>query len=452
MVSESVCIERWEEYFNREVAKRPELDRRLVEAIREQLVVKDKTSRRGWGNDGVHNEVMREEAMRCIAGASRTARERLRLMAYDELNAMAAGRRERSKSTSTAVEDDKELMATLDAEMDALAQECLAGAESSAVRSHEFENKPTGRPDRSGSALPTGCVKPPSRQASVIVRAGSEMGQCAASPRSTTEASRYPRLPLDLSGLTQEMLVSRLTTLASRFRDDKDYVAIRHEYVQVSFLLNELGLLAPVFRDQPRIPFKRADWGKFTQLLIDQIVIDLHWMWCRGERIKWRWAELERMFDLSVDFDGDAIASRVGAKNWSCDFRVEELATLSDRQQAQLLQLRSRALKKRFRELVEGERELGAGGRATRTKAAITPVRRAIANWAEVNHRVRGQEEMYEALWLAMELLGPDATKKQISELAALRCGVKPRDPKTVSDKLASLRAMLTKVGLSLRA
>lgn len=260
----------------------------------------------------------------------------------------------------------------------------------------------------------------------------------------------YPALPLCLEGVTNESLVERSIQIASQFRRNRDYNAIRAEFLHASLALNQLGMLAPVFRDQPKMPYKQAEWKKYTQLLIDQIVIDLHWLHCRGERLLPRWPELKSLLQRAAEFNCNAIAEQIAGRGWSCDFRVNELITVCPRQQAQLMQLRSNEMKERFRTLLEGKSELEAGKRTKRTKAEVSAVKMAIASWADGNHRVRGQEEVYESIWLAMRLLGSKAKPKEIAGLAAMRCGVRPLDRKTMMVKIETLRKVLDEAGIPL--
>lgn len=260
----------------------------------------------------------------------------------------------------------------------------------------------------------------------------------------------YPALPLCLDGLTHDAMVKRSVEVASQFRRDRDYSAIRAEFLHVSLALNQFGLLAPAFRDQPKIPYNKKEWEKHTQLLNDQIVIDLHWLHCRGERLLPRWPELKSLLQHAGEFDCDAIAQQIAKRVWTCDFRVNELITVCPRQQTQLMQLRSNEMKERFRTLLEGKSKLEDGKRTSRVKAEVSAVRMAIATWADGNHRVRGQEEIYESIWLAMRLLGSKAKPKEIANLAAFRCGAKPLDRKTVIGKVDTLRKVLDEAGIPL--
>lgn len=252
----------------------------------------------------------------------------------------------------------------------------------------------------------------------------------------------YPLLPLKIDDEDHDKLVERAVDIAVRFRRDRDYSAVRDEFIHVALALNQLGLLAPAFRDQPRIPYDKKLWSRYTQLLIDLIVIDCHWLFCRGERVSPRWAELKGVFDCATPFDCALIAEQVGAKNWTPDFRVDELIRLSRRQQLQLVQLRGEAVRQSFRVVLDGGRAF-EDGKAKRIRPLIADVGAKITDWADRNHRVQGHEMMYESLWLASALLGDDASVRDVGELAALRCGRPPLDRKTVAGKLKVLRNVL---------
>ena len=260
------------------------------------------------------------------------------------------------------------------------------------------------------------------------------------------ERLTYPPLSHTQPLTPHETLLSRATELASEFRSYRDYDTIRDEFVRTSLALNQFKLLAPVFRDQPRMPFKKSEWGHYTLLLIDQIVIDLHWLHTRGEQVKPRRPELKALLSLSNTFDCAAIATELAAQNWSSDFRVQELIFISDRQQRQLMQLRTKKLKEDFRVLLEGRGRQGST--SERVAATVAKVRMVIVNWADRTHQIRGHEDIYESLWVARKLLGPTASNDDISELAALRCGTLPLDRKTVAGKLKRLDEKLFEAGV----
>ncbi|MBU1691135.1 MAG: hypothetical protein KJ958_07035 [Gammaproteobacteria bacterium] len=279
-------------------------------------------------------------------------------------------------------------------------------------------------------------------------KATPKVAEIAPSPKKAE--IKYPELPLDLSNLSHEHLVSMANELACRYRREKEYWEIRDEFVFVSLALNQYGLSAPAFRNQPRIPHfmnKRDD--SHEQLLIDQIVIDCHWVYCSREEVAVLWPELKVMFDHESPFDCIVVCTQMAAKNWSKEFRADELLRLSNRQQHQLMQIRGEKLKDQYRRLTEGGKQLNPEGRSTRFPAQVLPIRKAITEWADRKHQVRGHQDMYQALWVARELLGSDAPIKHIADLAALQCGIKPLSARTVADKLKLLDTILDAAGIS---
>ena len=308
---------------------------------------------------------------------------------------------------------------------------------------------------RYNSAAQVGLNKPvaaPDTEKTAIVRHGGVHDLHEGIKGTETAASSqiddfpYPDLPLDLSNITHEQLVDRSENLASQYRKRKDYLAVRDEYLFISFALNQFGLLAPLFREQPRIPFLDKDRNQsHDQLLIDQIVIDFHWIWSRGDRVaSSQWTELKRLFSKDY-FDCTEVAESYAHKKWTSDFRAAEMLCLTRRQQVQLVQLRNNGLKEQYRRLIEGKSGYDSvTRRSKRTRAKFFVVRSTINDYVDRNHRLIGQEKVYEALWLARELLHQDASLAQIAELVALQLGVKPLAPKTVSDKLVVLDKILS--------
>ncbi|MDR6539474.1 hypothetical protein [Variovorax soli] len=263
-------------------------------------------------------------------------------------------------------------------------------------------------------------------------------------PKSSSAAIKWPTLPLNTSEVDHQHLVLRLTEITSHYRTHHSYATVRSAFVETSLLLNQLGLLAPAFREQPSIPrVVKARTNSHTQLLIDQIVIDCHWLHSRGEKVQPRWNELRRVFSSRSKFNCSEIAERLAAKNWKTEFRANDLLLLNDRQQMQLAQLCTAAKKEARRTLFEGSRDFGSTGMVSRIPARVTSVRLAINNWADRTHQIQGHEDMYQALWVARELLGPAASHPQIAEFAGLQCGCPPLHPRTASEKLRRLQEVL---------
>lgn len=263
-----------------------------------------------------------------------------------------------------------------------------------------------------------------------------------------TALTHDSHLSAEYSCTLHEELVDSLIQVACLYRKEKDYLKIRDEFMRISLALNSIGLLAPIFRDQPRIPFLKKDrQSSHDQLLVDQIVIDCHWLWSRKEPVPAIWPELNRIFQNLTHFDCDAAATTIATRKWSSGFRADDLLTLTPRQQAQLVQLRSQDLKDKYRLLVDGKPRRGS---TIRSRAMLSVVRSAIYAWADKNYRIKGQQDMYESLWLARELLGSKPSYASIGELAGLRCGKKPLSAKSVSDKLSNLDKELLAIGLTL--
>lgn len=235
-----------------------------------------------------------------------------------------------------------------------------------------------------------------------------------------------------------------VSSCAQRYRAGEDYSAIRNEFVAASMAANCFGLSAPVFRDFPKLSGVLSERKKQTQILVDQIVIDCHWLYVRGEDAAPKWPELQKIFDKSSPFDVEEVCERIASKKWSANFKVEEAFILTERQQFQLVQMRSNAVKDKMRRLLEGRLvSVGKGSdgkeRGHHVQSQFPYVRRKIREWAEHRPRVTPSIQMHESLWLARELLGPKSPLKHIAELAAYRCGCTPLSPKTVDEKLKAL-------------
>jgi len=434
-MDESKQTQPWEQFFNSEVSRHPELNESIVEALRQELIERDIYHGRYTAHRGNLDTRLMEHARKIIKQAKETLQNLARLKRYDEYcekhpHPMFVG--------STLEFSPHEL--PYDDSLDDLLGDLEENDRSSPSKA--TENTPQAADLGPG-------IKDTAGQGKNYKDASSTTEPPTTDRTSPSESSTssYPDLPFELSCLTHEGLVARSVELAIEFRRDRDYEAIREEFVQVSLALNQFKRLAPVFRDQPRLPFKKADQKRFTQLLIDQIVIDLHWLHCRGETVRPKWPELQILLAPSSRFDCDAIATMLAAKNWTSDFRVQELIIVNDRQQRQLMQLRPKALKELFRSVLDGK---GKPDKADGRKAAkMAVVRMTIANWADNTHQIRGHEDMYESLWVARELLGAKASNDDIGELAGLQCGMPPLDRKTVAGKLKRLDAKLKEAGVA---
>lgn len=256
--------------------------------------------------------------------------------------------------------------------------------------------------------------------------------------------------PAGLGFVNSAAAVADISRIAQEFRANIDYGSLRDDYMSASMAANNFGLMSPSFRDYPKIPGLKAEWHRHKQMLIDQVVIDCHWLYCRGEEVVAKWPEIQRMFDRSKSFAAEDMAELIARKNWSSGFKAGGLLSLTRRQQCALVQIRDDSIKKKMRFLMDGGSEsLGVGlngkDRKRHIPSPLVEVRRRIREWAEVRSSIKPSVLMYESLWFARELLGQDATLAQLAELAALRCGCKPLSPKTVQEKLKALDMRLAR-------
>jgi len=252
----------------------------------------------------------------------------------------------------------------------------------------------------------------------------------------------YIMLPRSGVEIYQEVLVKLLNKITTEYLEEADYYSIRKKYIAISMALNEKGLLAPAFRHQPRLPFMNVKRTLTeTQLLVDQIVIDCHWLHCRKVFVKPDKVNLYELFDLNSKFDASAVSIKLGARVWKRDFRAIDMLALSDPMQHQLLILSSTNIHDKYKHIMKGYTKKAG----LRVKPTIIPIRRAICAWAEERHQIRGQQEIYEALWIARELLGRSAKPGTLGKMAGIMIGVPPLDSKTVSGKYVSLDKMLAR-------
>ena len=251
----------------------------------------------------------------------------------------------------------------------------------------------------------------------------------------------YSMLP-NIDRISQETLVKHLTKITKEYRNDKDYYKIRKQYIAISMALNQKGLLAPAFRkNQPSIPKLKGGYDNaIGQLLIDQIVIDCHWLHCRKEVVIPKWETLSDLFNPELEFDAEMISVSLGKRNWKREFRANDMLGLTPFQQNQLRMLSDINILIAHKIIFEGY--MGQDGR-TRISAAITPIRRAVRSWAERVHQIRGHQEMYEALWAARKMLGKCTSNTQIAKLAGYIVGRPPLERTTIISKFKSLDRML---------
>ncbi len=231
---------------------------------------------------------------------------------------------------------------------------------------------------------------------------------------------------------------SRLDSLVIELSGHLDYRRIREEYCQLSILINLEGLVAPAFRPALKIS-KAKGHIHYLEIHRDQVVIDGHWLHTKGERVKVRDPILRELFDLKRDFNFWKAWAFANEK-WTSTHRVDEVLYLTTRQQCQLMALQGKVVAARHERATKGTRALGV-----RLPPKLATVRQQLNEWGERNPRIVDHLQDYEDLWMAQELLGPDAPVKHVVEIFELTTGVK-RDEKTVRGKLKTLNDNIREV------
>ena len=236
-----------------------------------------------------------------------------------------------------------------------------------------------------------------------------------------------------------------LVALVAEHNASGDYGSIRSRYLTLNFRLNEEGAWAPAFRPRPVVPkLASAQRPEHLDVHRDQIVIDCHWLRSNGAPVFPRDVEYEPLFDPQTPFDME-LAREFAEQKWSKRHRVDDALALTPFQQAQLGTLQSTEVMTRRRHALRGT---GAG--ATRISARMSTFRRCMNRWCENDPRMRNHRDMYEALWLARELLGDDARADHLAQLATLNIGrgAAPLTAGTVRDKLRKLDRQFATMGV----
>ena len=229
-----------------------------------------------------------------------------------------------------------------------------------------------------------------------------------------------------------------LQSLTDVFRATKDYSLVREQFCAISIALNTLGLWAPRFRPQPKVRPDAVKHFANDPLHLDHLVIDAHWLWA-NKLVTAFSGTYGQLLDSTRPFDF-AMAAKYAQEKWSSDFRASDFE-LANQVQWQLCTTKSKWHADQHRALFDGDR---AG--KTRAPARIKPIKTAISSWAFSNHRIRGEEPSYGALWAAREMLGRKTTLREIGVLAGRIVGAFPLDASTVSKKLQRLDSRLAAV------
>ena len=260
------------------------------------------------------------------------------------------------------------------------------------------------------------------------------------------EAHPEPKAPPESDPPVGADVRAALTDLLKEYKASGDYASIRSRYVAMNLRLNEEGAWAPAFRPRPIVPkLPSAQRPEHLEIHRDQIVIDCHWLRCTGSPVYPRDDTYEPLFERETPFDME-LAGSFAEQKWSKKHRVDEALALTPFQQAQLGTLQSIEIMTRRRHALRGT---GAG--ATRISARMSTFQRCMNRWCESDPRMRQHRDMYEALWLARELLGDEARADHLAQLATLRLGsgAAALSAGTVREKLRKLDRQLASVGFA---
>lgn len=240
--------------------------------------------------------------------------------------------------------------------------------------------------------------------------------------------------------------MAKMKTLCRDLLIHKNYPRIRNEYCRLSISLNLIGKLAPAFRPVLK---SGAEYNHRTihhQVHRDQLVIDLHW--CHANKMKFSSTDPNHqvLFDDPAVFPFDW-AYVVAGKNLTSKYRAAQALCLTTLQQCQLLKLREATLVSRQKALYQGWLESDG-----KTVSKIAAANRQIGQWAERDKRIASSRDHYEKLWLARELLEPDAKAAQIGALHALMVGGVELNRRTIFGQLKQLDKYIKRPAMLLPA
>ncbi len=222
------------------------------------------------------------------------------------------------------------------------------------------------------------------------------------------------------------------------------YMTGREEYLAASFELNRRGLVAPAFRPTPSIPpASRGQQGVHMIIQRDRIVIDAHWLFCRGIRPdsnEHKWENLIGAAEMDWDLVSDFAAAKIKS-----EFRASSILGLTTQVQCQLVALRGETVQNRFKQLAVGDM---SGSKRVPPRYEI--VRLCINRWCELDRRMPRHASKYLAYAKACELLGPSARISEVSRLAALIIGSPPLSDRTANSVIRKLEAKVRELSSTL--
>jgi hypothetical protein len=229
-------------------------------------------------------------------------------------------------------------------------------------------------------------------------------------------------------------LANIISDLVDTWEKYRDYMQIRDAYCTLSIAMNHLGMISPAYRAHPTInPVLSKRDENYRIIQKDRLIIECHWLRCRQESIVTRDKKYQALFDSNQLFPFE-LSEKFASENWSNNHRADEALYLTAQQQSQLIALQGNIVRERRARAMDGIKVDGV-----RVPPKVKVVRLALRKWSEKKSVIATQYQIYEALWLARELLDKDASMREIAKLGSLITGASPLDESTVRLKLAGL-------------
>lgn len=341
------------------------------------------------------------------------------------------------------------------AELDEMSAESVAIEDDGATRQPKGTSGSGERtaPPPVETSLPT-----PSVEVKVAINSDAHLAaptalpKCVGELQSLTDSYKFPpSTDADHEHKSSAQLAEELEQLVDGIQAPDDYVKVRDRYCAISVALNQRGLLAPAFREFPKISAHALKRGN-EQMLIqrDRIVIDCHWLFCRAEVVEIYEGQWKGLLKRGKPLDMDRLATFAATKIKN-ESRAYGTLRLTDRQQCQLVALRGDSIGAQFKHLT-----VSTYSRSARVPSTMEPVERAINRWCEKDRRMVAHRSKYLAYAKAKALLGPGALIFEIAELAGLIMGDPPLQEsaarltlKKLAKKMDEFNAVVTSAALS---
>lgn len=399
----------WVAYFEQQVARHPELDELMIEAIRAELqAIDSKTKPPCWQDDRQHQAQMVQEAQRAIVDGVKTARQRLRLQRYDEYCMGLA-----LPMSSSPVRDSTDF----DDELDDLLRDIDASDGTDPINS---------LPVTETTEITASVASPISTDHSGNDQRATESFDLQRYSFPETED-----LQIEYRQLSNADLRARLEQLLCRRDSDGrliSYLEIRDECCAIGEVMNCRGIQPPRCRPLRSLP-KLPAGGKYsaveTVMARDRQVLDLHWLHCNGKRDRLGHKAFADLF-AGDDFDFD-LASVFASKGWNLASKTVKVLNLLDFEQVQMAYFRMKHIDDAWR---NAETSMN------------TTVAKRLREWAIKEPGFAVHTEGLKQLWLAerMAAVVGITGQKIIGQIYGWLMNEEPLAKATLSAKLKRMK------------